>query len=357
MKKTLGILFLLLWTTLLFAQEMKVTGTVTSSADGSPIPGVTVVEKGTVNGTVSDINGQYTLNISKGKTIVFSLIGSKSVEMVADNSTINVQMSEDVTGLDEVVVIGYGVQKKALVTGANANVKGEALSQMNTSSAMEALQGLAPGVNITRSNGAPGAGTRVTIRGAGTIGSATPLYIVDGVAVGNIDYLSPSDIESVDVLKDAASAAIYGSRAANGVILVTTKKGKKGTKTFISYDGYYGVQNIYKTLPVLNAQEYMYIMDEARSNERLTPFDWEDKIVNGNTYMNNTFPGGNLGTQYGQDVWDKLQSGWEGTNWVDEMNNENAPMQSHTINIFRWYGWLCLLCRLLFFRPNRNPRW
>jgi TonB-dependent starch-binding outer membrane protein SusC len=333
MKKTLGILFLLLWTTLLFAQEMKVTGTVTSSADGSPIPGVTVVEKGTVNGTVSDINGQYTLNISKGKTIVFSLIGSKSVEMVADNSTINVQMSEDVTGLDEVVVVGYGVQKKALVTGANVNVKGESLSQMNTSSAMEALQGLAPGVNITRSNGAPGAGTRVTIRGAGTIGAAAPLYIVDGVAVGSIDYLSPSDIETVDVLKDAASAAIYGSRAANGVILVTTKKGKKGSKAIVSYDGYYGVQNIYKTLPVLNAQEYMYIMDEARSNERLTPFDWEDKIVNGNTYMNNTFPGGNLGTQYGQDVWDNLQSGWEGTNWVDEMNNENAPMQSHTINI------------------------
>ncbi|MBS2211419.1 TonB-dependent receptor [Carboxylicivirga mesophila] len=332
MKHVLGIfLFLLALTSQ--AQNLTVTGTVTGATDGAPIPGVSVVLKGTTSGTITNVDGFYQLMANEGDMLVYSFVGMKAQEVMVTSTTINVQLEEDATDLDEVVVVGYGVQKKALVTGANANVKGEALAELNTASAMEALQGLAPGVNITRSNGAPGAGTRVTIRGAGTIENASPLYIVDGVAVGGgIDYLNPSDIESIDVLKDAASAAIYGSRAANGVILVTTKKGKKGAKPQITYDGYYGVQNVYKTLPVLNAQEYMFIMDEARSNERLEPFDWQDMIVNGNTYMNETFPG-NLGTEYGQDVWDQLQSGWKGTNWVDEMTNDNAAMQSHSINV------------------------
>ncbi|TRX72076.1 TonB-dependent receptor [Carboxylicivirga sp. M1479] len=332
MKHVLGIfLFLLALTSQ--AQNLTVTGTVTDAADGLPLPGVSVVVKGTTTGTVTNVDGQFQLMSSQGDVLVFSFIGMVPQEVTVTSETINIALEEDATDLDEVVVVGYGVQKKALVTGANANVKGEALAELNTGSAMEALQGLAAGVNITRSNGAPGAGTRVTIRGAGTIENASPLYIVDGVAVGGgIDYLNPSDIESIDVLKDAASAAIYGSRAANGVILVTTRKGKKGQKATVSYDGYYGVQNVYKTLPVLNAQEYMYIMDEARSNERLAPFDWQDKIVNGNTYMGETFPG-SLGTEYGQDVWDQLQNGWKGTNWIDEMTQENAPIESHSVNI------------------------
>jgi len=332
MKHLLGIFLLFLTLISSQAQEMTVTGTVTDASDGMPIPGVSVVVKGTTIGTITTVEGTFSLVVNQGDLLVFSFVGMTNQEVVVTSNVINVALQSDITDLDEVVVIGYGVQKKALVTGANANVKGEALAELNTSSAMEALQGLAPGVNITRSNGSPGAGTRVTIRGAGTIENASPLYIVDGVAVGGgIDYLNPSDIESIDVLKDAASAAIYGSRAANGVILVTTKKGKKGASPTITYDGYYGVQNTYKKLPVLNAQEYMFIMDEARSNERATPFDWENMIVNGNTYMNNTFPG-DLGTQYGQDVWDKLQSGWKGTNWVDEMTKQNAPMQNHSIN-------------------------
>ena len=144
---------------------------------------------------------------------------------VGQQTTINVTLLESYESLEEVVVVGYGVQKKALTTGANLNVKGEDIAELNTSTAMEALQGVAPGVSVTRNNGEPGAGTKVTIRGLGTIGNSSPLYIVDGVAVGNIDYLNSSDIQSIDVLKDAASAAIYGSRAANGVVLVTTHKG------------------------------------------------------------------------------------------------------------------------------------
>ena len=266
-----------------------------------------------------------------GQTLRFSFIGMTPVEVTVTSSTINVTLEEAPTDLDEVVVIGYGTQKKALVTGANLNVKGEQIAELNTSTAMEALQGIATGISVTRNSGEPGAGTKATIRGLGTIGNSAPLYIVDGVAVGNIDYLNASDIESIDVLKDAASSAIYGSRAANGVILVTTKKGIKGSAPVITYDFYYGVQNIYKTLPALNAQEYMFIMDEGRANDGLAPNNWE-AILKNNSYLNSNFPG-NLGTQLGEDVWDLLESGWEGTDWVDEMSTKNAPVQNHSINI------------------------
>src|SRR5690606_34956258 len=149
------------------------------------------------------------------------------------------------------------------------------------------------------------AGTKVTIRGLGTIGNSNPLYIVDGVAVGNIDYLNSSDIESIDVLKDAASAAIYGSRAANGGILVTTHKGRRGSKARVQYDTYYGFQKIYKNLSPLNAQEYMYIMDEGMVNDGRQPYDWEAMLVN-NAWLNMNYPD-NLGTQLGEEIWARLQ--------------------------------------------------
>jgi TonB-dependent SusC/RagA subfamily outer membrane receptor len=266
-----------------------------------------------------------------GATLRFSFIGMTPVEVTVTSSTVNVTLADAPTDLDEIVVSGDGVQKKALVTGANLNVKGDEIAELNTSTAMEALQGIATGISVTRNSGAPGAGTKATIRGLGTIGNSAPLYIVDGVAVGNIDYLNASNIESIDVLKDAASSAIYGSRAANGVILVTTKKGEKGSAPVITYDYYYGVQNIYKKLPALNAQEYMFIMDEGRVNDGLAPNDWES-ILKNNTYINANFPG-NLGTQLGEEVWNRLQAGWEGTDWVEEMSMKNAPVQNHSLNI------------------------
>ncbi|MDZ7613130.1 MAG: SusC/RagA family TonB-linked outer membrane protein [Flavobacteriaceae bacterium] len=157
-----------------------------------------------------------------------------------------------------------------------------------------------------------------------------PLYIVDGIAVGNIDYLNASDIESINVLKDAASAAIYGSRAANGVVLVTTVKGRKDTAAKISYDYFYGFQNIYKNLDPLNAQEYMYIMDEGRVNDGLAPNNWQ-AIIKNNPWLESNYPG--AGTQLGEEIWTSMQNGWEGTNWIDEMTNEDAPVQNHAINI------------------------
>jgi TonB-linked SusC/RagA family outer membrane protein len=331
MKKTVMLLVLAVLTQLLVAQDLTVQGRVTYEADGSALPGVTIMVVGTNVGVLSGIDGTFSIPAKMGATIRFTFIGMTPVEVTVTSNTVNVKMADAPTDLDEVVVIGYGVQKKALVTGANLNVKGDQIAELNTSTAMEALQGIATGISVTRNSGAPGAGTKATIRGLGTIGNSAPLYIVDGVSVGNIDYLNSSDIESIDVLKDAASSAIYGSRAANGVILVTTKKGVKGSAPVITYDFYYGMQNIYKKLPALNAQEYMYIMDEGRANDGLAPNNWEAMLQN-NSYLNANFPG-NLGTKLGEYVWDNLQAGWQGTDWVAEMSTKNAPVQNHSINI------------------------
>jgi TonB-dependent starch-binding outer membrane protein SusC len=313
-----------------WAQQRTISGTVTDDT-GYPLPGVAIVLQGTTTGTVTNFDGIYQLEVPQNAVLIFSFIGMRSQEIAVSNrTTINVILEADAFNVEEVVVVGYGVQKKALTTGSNLNVKGEDIADLNTGSAMEALQGVAAGISITRNNGAPGSGTRVTIRGLGTIGNSNPLYIVDGVAVGNIDYLNPSDIESIDVLKDAASAAIYGSRAANGVVLVTTVKGTQDRPAKITYDSYYGVQNIYKNLDPLTAQEYMYIMDEGRVNDGLAPNNWEAMIKN-NNWLNNNYEG--MGTQLGQEVWNKLQNGWEGTNWIDEMTSKNSPVQSHAVNI------------------------
>lgn len=222
-----------------------------------------------------------------------------------------INLKEDSQSLEEVVVVGYGVQKKKLVTGATVQVKGDDLQKLNTVNPMGALQSQSPGVNITKTSGQPGSEFKVSVRGIGTVGDSSPLYIVDGVTVSNIDYLSPSDIESIDVLKDAASAAIYGARAANGVILVTTKQGKSG-KAVIEYDGYVGWQNIVQNVTPLNAQEYAMIMSEGAQNSDMNPFDFQKLVPN----------------------WNKIEPGeWKGTNWFDEMCNKNAFMQNHALNV------------------------
>lgn len=305
MRKTLGILFLLMWTTVLFAQEITVTGKVTSASDGSPIPGVSVVEKGTTNGTITTVEGNYSLTLPEGATMVFSFIGMRSVEVVADQSTINVEMEEEVTGLDEVVVVGYGVQKKSVVTAAISSVSSEDLEKTTPSRIEDVLKGKVSGVQITQSSGQPGSDSKVRIRGVGTINNSDPLYIVDGMAVdGGIDFLNPTDIESVEVLKDAASAAVYGARAANGVILVTTKSGKTGDAR-INYDFSYGWQNPWKKRSVLNAREYMVIMNESLLNDGNAPRYTQEEIANAG----------------------------EGTDWQDETFNYDAPVQNHQISV------------------------
>ncbi len=296
-----------------FAQGRQVKGTVRDMA-GESLPGVNVVVKGTTVGTVTSIDGEYSINISgENDVLVFSFIGYLEEQVTVGNQAIiDVTLRSDVMQLDEVVAIGYGVQKKSLNTGANLNVKGDDIQKMNTSRPIDALQGMSPGVSIQQSNGLPGAETKVYIRGIGTVGNAKPLYIVDGVSSSNIDHLAPSEIESIDVLKDAASAAIYGSRAANGVILVTTKKGNFNQKPVISYDFYNGWQSVYKEPELLNAQQYIEIMNEANENSGGKAFDFAKTVPN----------------------WDKIESGeWTGTNWFNEMLTEDAQVQNHSLSI------------------------
>ena len=206
-------------------KTVTITGKVVDDT-GEPLPGVNVYIKGTTRGTITSIDGTYKIDVDEGSILVFSYIGYIHQEInVVGRKVINITLLPETSDLEEVVVTGYGTQKKKLTTGANLNIKGELIQDLSPSNTIDALQGVSPGVSITRSNGQPGSPSKVYIRCMGTIGKASPLYIVDGVTVGNIDYLNASDIESIDVLKDAASAAIYGARAANGVILVTTKKG------------------------------------------------------------------------------------------------------------------------------------
>lgn len=293
-------------------QAKKITGTVTDAY--GPVIGANVLEKGTSNGVITDIDGRFTLTVQPGATIVVSFIGYQPQEIVVGNQTnFNIQLKEDAELLDEVVVVGYGVQKKKLVTGATVEVKGEDIAKLNTTQALGALQSQSPGVNIQAVSGQPGDGFKINIRGAGTNGNTAPIYVIDGVAGGDINSLNPADIERIDVLKDAASCAIYGSSGANGVILVTTKQGKVG-KVAVSYDGNIGWSNIYKMPDMLNAKEYMAVMDQVAFNNGGQPYDWS-KFVDADVlaaYQNGTNPG---------------------TNWVEELRNKDAVVTNHALNI------------------------
>jgi TonB-linked SusC/RagA family outer membrane protein len=289
----------------------KITGTVSDSQ--GPVIGASIVEKGTSNGTVTDLDGNFTLNVKPGATLVVSYIGYTTQEIAVGNqSNFNVTLQEDNTSLEEVVVVGYGVQKKKLLTGATVQVKGEDIAKLNTTNALEAMQSSTPGVQITSSSTQPGKGYKVYIRGIGTIGDSSPLYVIDGVAGGNLDGINPADIESIDILKDAASAAIYGSRAANGVILVTTKQGKAG-KMEISYNGAIGWSNVYKRPQMLNAQQFMTIMDEYSFNTSGQKVNFADFVP--------------------QSIIDRVANGWQGTDWWGEFENKNALQQNHSVTL------------------------
>ena len=289
----------------------KVTGNVSDSQ--GPVIGASVVEKGTSNGVVTDFDGNFSLNVKPGATLVISYIGYTTKEIAVGNqSTINVTIEEDNNSLDEVVVVGYGVQKKKLVTGATVQVKGEDIAKLNTTNALEAMQSSTPGVQITQSSSQPGKGYKVYIRGIGTTGNSAPLYVIDGVAGGSLDDINPADIERIDILKDAASAAIYGARAANGVILVTTRQGKAG-KIEITYNGAFGWSNAYKRPQLLNAQQYMTIIDEYTFNTSGQKMDWAGYVP--------------------ADILAKVNSGWEGTDWWKAFENKNALQQNHSVTL------------------------
>ena len=294
------------------AAQGVVRGTVTDEA-GEPVIGATVKVQGSNEGAITDFEGNYSVKAASNATLSFSYVGYVPQEVnVGGRSTINVTMAEDNTTLNDVVVIGYGTMKKKLVTGATVQVKGEDIAKLNTTNALEAMQSSTPGVQITQSSTQPGKGYKVYIRGIGTTGSASPLYVIDGVAGGNLDGINPNDIESIDVLKDAASAAIYGARAANGVILVTTKQGKAG-KIELSYNGAIGWSNAYKRPQVLNAQQYMTIIDEYTFNTSGQKMDWAGFVP--------------------QDILTKVNRGWTGTDWWGAFENKNALQNNHSVTL------------------------
>ena len=286
------------------AQTVK--GTVISGSDNEPLIGASVMVQGTKNGAVTDLDGNFTISAKNGQTLEVSYLGFITQKVKVTGSVINVTLLEDKQSLDEVVVVGYGVQKKKLVTGATVQLKGDDIAKLNTTNPLSAMQGQTPGVNIVSTSGQPGASMSVTIRGLGTVGNSQPLYLIDGVG-GDITTLNPADIESIDVLKDAASAAIYGAQAANGVVLVTTKSGKEGVSK-ITYDGYVGWQTLGRKFEMLNANQYMQIMDEALLNSYMSPIDWTSlsaiRDANGNVYN---------------------------TDWIDQAVDNGALTTSHSL--------------------------
>ncbi|MDR0574906.1 MAG: TonB-dependent receptor [Tannerella sp.] len=292
-----------------YAQQLTVKGNV-KDAFGDPLTGANVSVTGTTNGIITDIDGNFELsNVNEGATIQVSFIGyitqAKSVSGSMGNTPLYFVLEEDTEILDEIIVIGYGVQKKSVVTAAISRVSADELNATKPSRIEDALKGKVSGVQITQSSGQPGSDSKIRIRGIGTVNNSDPLFIVDGMPVdGGINYLNPVDIASVEILKDAASAAIYGARAANGVVLVTTKSGKS-EKTSINYNFSYGWQNPWKKKAVLNGKEYMVIMNESQVNDGNSP----------------------LYTQA------EIDAAGKGTDWQDETFNYDAPVRQHQVSV------------------------
>lgn len=306
---------LLLWVVSLssvVAQNGTLTGVISDKSNGETLAGANIILEGAKNltGTTADVNGKYSLSVPAGDvTISVKFVGyvpvTKTIKVSANQTvTLNVSLEADIAMLEELVVVGYGIQQKSVVTGSIAKVEAADIQKSAPLRIEQVLQGKAAGVMVTSNSGQPGDGLTVRVRGTGTINNADPLYVVDGMPTGGIDFLNPNDILSLEVLKDAASTAIYGSRGANGVILVTTKSGpKEGFK--ITYDGYTGIQNAWRKVGLLDANKYALITNEAYANDgRALPFT-------------NEF----------------ISSLGKGTDWQDAILHENAPITEHNVSV------------------------
>ncbi len=297
----LAILFLSL--PALYGQGTRVTGKIVDAGSNTPLPGVNILEKGSMNGAVTDLDGNYSILVSSAEaTLVFSYVGYVQQEIaLAGNNLVNVGLKEDIESLDEVVVIGYGTQKKSDLTGAVTKVKSEDLQQLSTINVAQALQGRAAGVQVTQTSGAPGAGMQIRIRGITSISNSNPLFVVDGFPTGDISNIAPSDIESMEILKDASAQAIYGSRAAAGVILITTKRGKVGNTT-VTFESNYGIQEVWKQIDLPTASEFATLYMEQFTNDGIS-------IPNVN-YMS---------PQNYEVLKYAAEGNYKGTNWQDEI--------------------------------------
>lgn len=295
---------------------VEITGKIVDKQTREPIVGATIHVVGSPSGTISDIDGNYSLKVTEGSTISYSFIGyAEEKHVIHHSGVINISLMENAIKLDDVVVVGYGIQKKMNLTGSVSMVKGDELDSRPVPSVAAGLQGALPGVTITSTSGQPGnPGVSINVRGVSTINSSTgPLILIDGISGGDINLLNPDDIESISVLKDAASSAIYGARAANGVILVTTKTGSKKEKTSLNYSGYFGIQ-IPTDLPeIVNGRDYMTLANEAYAAAGIArPFN-DDSFMR---YDSKNFP-----------------NEYSNTDWIDASLKNSTTQQSHSISI------------------------
>ena len=319
-KKLLVFMFALLLGLNLLAQQRSITGNV--SDEIGPLPGVTVVVKGTTSGTITDTDGNFTLSVNEdAEILVFSFVGMATKEVsIEGKSNLQIVMEAEAIGLEEVVAIGYGTVKKSDLTGSVGSVKGVEVAARQSTQTSQALQGAVSGVMVTRDNNAPGATASIRVRGVTTIGDSDPLIIVDGIPASSINDVNPNDIESISVLKDAASASIYGSRAAAGVILITTKRANSG-ELKLNYNFEYGIEKPTEIASYVGAQRYMEVVNELRWNDNGNieggefPVYTEDVVTNYSSLH-----------QENPDLYPD-------TDWVDLILADNSSRQSHVLNI------------------------
>lgn len=282
-----------------FAQGISITGTVTDR--GEPIPGVNVVVKGTTQGVITDVDGRYSIVVPDRTTVLsFSFIGYTTVEKTVGNlNRIDVDLEDAAQNIDEVVVVGYGVQRKRDITGSIANIKGDIVKDLPVANLTSALQGKAAGIDIVSDGGSPGASPLIRIRGTGSINSSSPLVVIDGVPAGSMSDVNPNDIETIEILKDASSSAIYGTRAANGVVIITTKRGNRNVKTNVDVNTFYGVSSVNKTIDLLTAPDLVMLKKERYQNDGIPVnsfwenayyqtqrTDWQDALFNRGSVAN-----------------------------------------------------------------------
>ena len=297
-------LFLLVGIPYMLAQSpMMVSGRITDDL-GEPMIGVSVLEKGTSNGVITNMEGNYSLKVKQGAVIVYSYIGYVTQELKAVSERMNVTMKEDTRTLDEVVVVGYGVQKKSDLTGAISSVKAEDIQNRSITRVEEALQGKTAGVQLISTTSQPGASPTIRVRGFSSNGTSDPLYVVDGLIVSDLSAVDPNNIKSMEVLKDAASAAIYGAQAGNGVVLITTKSGSKGTSS-ISYDFQYSISSLARRPKLINSQEAL--LQKKEQDPTFTDDNIQELITSG--------------------TWDGVST----TDWYDVAFNA-SPSSHHTVN-------------------------
>ena len=274
-RKGMALLFVaFLFTGFLYSQGTTVTGTIVDRS-GEALPGASIVIKGTANGVISDMNGNFTIAVpDKNSVLQITFVGYESQEItVGEQTHINVTLEVDVRELNEVVVTGYGTQKKSDLTGSIASVSGKSLTQVPVTGLDQAMQGMAAGVNIIPVTGRPGSAANIQIRGIASINGTNPLIILDGVSQGTdpgvLSGINPNDVESIEVLKDASSAAIYGASGGNGVILITTKKGQSG-KLKVNYNSYFGEEKVIKELDLMNTRQWVELIDETTTAKTVT---------------------------------------------------------------------------------------